>query len=62
MDVLVNIADMCVDSRGHMVGFDRRLEDVRTRYGAQSAQYREWKRWMPPEPAPPRTAPRMVMG
>lgn len=24
-----------------MVGFDRRLEDVQTRYGAQSAQYRE---------------------
>lgn len=28
---LLNIAGMCVDSRGHVVGFDRRLEDVRTR-------------------------------
>lgn len=41
MGVLLNIADMSVDSQGRTVGFDRRLEDVQTRYGAQSAQYHE---------------------
>ncbi|WP_346428306.1 HD domain-containing protein [Bifidobacterium sp. SO1] len=41
LGVLLNIADMSVDSTGHEVGFDRRLRDIADRYGENSPQYRE---------------------
>lgn len=44
MGVLLNIADMSVDSRGRTVGFGRRLRDVSRRYGEDSDQYRECER------------------
>lgn len=44
LGVLLNIADMSVDSHGVEVGFDRRLADVAYRYGEDSDQYRECAR------------------
>lgn len=40
MGVLLNIADMFVDSDGNIVGFSKRLQDVASRYGENSEQYR----------------------
>lgn len=44
MGVLLNIADMSVDSQGDEVGFRRRLDDVAGRYGKDSDQWRECAR------------------
>ena len=41
LGVLLNIADMSVDSKGKVVGFATRLEDVAERYGKDSVQYRD---------------------
>lgn len=41
LGVLLNIADMSVDSKGEVVGFATRLEDVAERYGKDSVQYRD---------------------
>mgnify|MGYP002620188654 CR=1 FL=1 len=38
LDIL-NIADMSIDKYGNDVGFDKRLEDIKTRYGEESVQY-----------------------
>lgn len=43
LGVLLNIADMTVDSNGKIVGFDKRLNDVASRYGQDSIQYSECK-------------------
>ena len=36
---LLNKADMIIDSKGNNVGFQNRLEDIKTRYGKNSPQY-----------------------
>lgn len=41
MGVLLNIADMSINSQGDEVSFGKRLEDVISRYGAESLQYKE---------------------
>lgn len=41
LGVLLNIADMSVDSHGRVVGFQARLADVAARYGRDSVQYAE---------------------
>ena len=38
LDIL-NAADMMIDKKGNDVGFDKRLEDIRNRYGEDSIQY-----------------------
>ena len=38
LDIL-NAADMMIDKYGNDVGFDKRLEDVKNRYGEDSIQY-----------------------
>ena len=38
LDIL-NTADMMIDKCGNEVGFDKRLEDIKDRYGEQSIQY-----------------------
>lgn len=38
LDIL-NTADMMIDSYGNDIGFDKRLEDVKNRYGEDSIQY-----------------------
>ena len=38
LDIL-NTADMMIDKYGNDVGFDKRLEDIKKRYGEDSIQY-----------------------
>lgn len=38
LDIL-NKADMMIDKYGNDVGFDKRLEDIKSRYGEDSIQY-----------------------
>ena len=38
LDIL-NAADMMIDKYGNDVGFDKRLEDIKSRYGEDSIQY-----------------------
>ena len=38
LDIL-NTADMMIDKYGNDVGFDKRLEDIKNRYGKDSIQY-----------------------
>ena len=38
LDIL-NTADMMIDKYGNDVGFDKRLEDIKNRYGDKSIQY-----------------------
>ena len=38
LDIL-NRADMMIDKYGNDVGFDKRLEDIKNRYGVDSIQY-----------------------
>ena len=38
LDIL-NTADMMIDKYGNYVGFDKRLEDIKNRYGEDSIQY-----------------------
>ena len=38
LDIL-NTADMMIDKYGNDVGFDKRLEDIKSRYGNDSTQY-----------------------
>ena len=38
LDIL-NYADMSIDKYGNDVGFDKRLEDIKCRYGENSIQY-----------------------
>ena len=38
LDIL-NTADMMIDKYGNDVGFDKRLEDIKSRYGIDSIQY-----------------------
>ena len=38
LDIL-NMADMMIDKYGNDVGFDKRIEDIRSRYGKDSIQY-----------------------
>ena len=38
LDIL-NYADMSIDKSGHDVGFDKRLSDIKNRYGEDSVQY-----------------------
>ena len=38
LDIL-NTADLMIDKYGNDVGFDKRLEDIKTRYGIKSVQY-----------------------
>ena len=38
LDVL-NMADMMIDKYGNDVGFNKRLEDIKNRYGEESTQY-----------------------
>lgn len=38
LDIL-NTADMMIDKFGNDVGFDKRLEDIKNRYGQDSIQY-----------------------
>ena len=39
LDIL-NKADMMIDKYGNDIGFDKRLEDIRNRYGDDSIQYK----------------------
>ena len=36
---ILNTADMMIDKYGNDVGFDKRLEDIKSRYGKDSVQY-----------------------
>ena len=36
---ILNKADMMIDKYGNDVGFDKRLEDIKSRYGEDSIQY-----------------------
>ncbi|MBR4110493.1 MAG: HD domain-containing protein [Clostridia bacterium] len=36
---ILNMADMQIDKYGNDVGFDKRLEDIKNRYGEDSIQY-----------------------
>ena len=36
---LLNTADMMIDSKGNDVGFEKRLEDIKDRYGKESEVY-----------------------
>ena len=38
LDIL-NTADMMIDKSGNDIGFDKRLEDIKNRYGKDSIQY-----------------------
>ena len=38
LDIL-NAADMMIDKYGNDVGFDKRIEDIKSRYGEDSIQY-----------------------
>ena len=37
--LIINIADMTVDSKGNVVSCAERLDDIRSRYGKDSEQY-----------------------
>ena len=37
---ILNTADMMIDKYGNDVGFEKRLEDIKERYGKNSIQYR----------------------
>ena len=39
--VILNQADMQIDKYGHDVGYDKRLEDIASRYGTGSIIYKE---------------------
>ena len=41
LGILLNAADMSVNSKGEEVGFEARLDDVAARYGKDSIQYHE---------------------
>ena len=41
LDIL-NIADMSINSNGEDIGFDKRLEDIKNRYGEDSIQYKNY--------------------
>lgn len=41
LGILLNAADMSINSKGEDVGFEARLDDVAARYGKDSVQYRE---------------------
>jgi HD superfamily phosphodiesterase len=41
LGILLNKADMSVDSRGDLVSFEARLENVADRYGVESLQVKE---------------------
>ena len=36
---ILNMADMQIDKYGNNVGYEKRLEDIKTRYGVYSIQY-----------------------
>ena len=36
---LLNAADLSIDSEGNEVGYIKRIEDIKTRYGEKSTQY-----------------------
>lgn len=36
---ILNMADMQIDKYGNDVGYKKRLEDIKTRYGEDSIQY-----------------------
>lgn len=36
---ILNMADMQIDKYGNDVGYEKRLEDIKTRYGIDSLQY-----------------------
>ena len=38
------MADMQIDKYGNDVGYEKRLEDIKTRYGADSIQYIDAKK------------------
>lgn len=38
---LLNYADLMINSRGKIVGFEQRLNDLKERYGEQSCQYQK---------------------
>lgn len=38
---ILNKADMQIDKYGNDVGFDERLEDIKTRYGIDSVEYKK---------------------
>ena len=40
---ILNIADKSIDKYGNDVGFEKRLEDILTRYGYDSIQYKDAK-------------------
>lgn len=40
---ILNIADKSIDKYGNDVGFKKRLEDILTRYGNDSIQYKDAK-------------------
>ena len=41
---ILNMADMQIDKYGNDVGYKERLEDIKTRYGADSMQYTNSKK------------------
>ena len=41
---ILNIADMQVDKYGNDVGFNKRLEDIKNRYGEESKVYKDSKK------------------
>ena len=41
---ILNMADMQIDKCGNDVGYEKRLEDIKTRYGEDSIQYINAKR------------------
>lgn len=40
---ILNEADMLIDKYGNDVGFEKRLEDIKTRYGIESIPYKKSK-------------------
>ena len=41
---ILNMADMQIDKEGNDVGYKKRLEDIKTRYGEESIQYNNAKK------------------
>lgn len=41
---ILNMADMQIDKEGNDIGYEKRLEDIKTRYGEESIQYNNAKR------------------
>ena len=41
---ILNMADMQIDKYGNDVGYEKRLEEIKTRYGADSMQYTNSKK------------------